>query len=64
MASKSKDLTAEIEKTHPGFIIICGDCKSHNVYIENSMGYSDVSGMYGEVELVCYDCDKRCELAS
>jgi hypothetical protein len=43
--------------TMPGFTVTCDKCKSTNVYLSNSLSYSEVSGVWGELSLVCNDCD-------
>lgn len=55
-------LTAEMDKTHPGFTITCNKCKSPRVYVENTLGYSSESGSWGEVTLICDDYGKRCDI--
>jgi len=54
----------ESDKTHPGFSIQCDKCQSFDVLVENSLGYSCESGGWGEVELVCNNCDQRTEIVS
>jgi len=49
----------EQEKICPGFKIMCDKCKDYNVYVDNSMGFSDLSGSWGSVDLICNDCDNR-----
>ena len=43
----------------PGFEIICKRCNSKNVYIENDMGFSEISGGWGSIDVVCNDCKNR-----
>lgn len=57
-------------KMYPGFKIQCvaayyldGEiediCGSTNVIIENDIGWSDISGMWGDITLVCLDCGNK-----
>lgn len=43
--------------THPEFTVTCNKCGSTRVYVENTVGCSAESGMWGSVDLVCADCD-------
>lgn len=53
---ENKERSEEFKKTHPGFEIKCEVCSSTDVYVENSLGWSELSGMWGSVELVCANC--------
>lgn len=52
----------EIDKTHPGFTITCNNCKSTRVTVENSLGFSALSGSWGSVDLACLDCKAFTEI--
>lgn len=56
------DRTDMVQKTHPGFIVVCGDCDSTDVEVHISVGFSETSGTWGSVDLHCLDCDKRTEI--
>lgn len=45
------------ESTHPGFRITCSRCGSDAVIVESSVGFSGVSGAWGDVSLKCTSCD-------
>lgn len=47
----------ETKKTHPGFTITCDACGGSDVYVDNTVGFSSVSGAWGEVSLICRSCD-------
>ena len=51
-------------QTHPGFEIKCLECGSTNVYIDSDVGYSETSGTWGGVQLICVDCEKETEIWS
>jgi hypothetical protein len=38
------------------FTVTCKSCASTDVIVENSVGYSSISGIWGEVKLVCVYC--------
>lgn len=42
------------------FLVTCRKCGSVNIEMIDSRGSSEESGMWGEVELHCVDCD-NCE---
>lgn len=48
---------------YPGFTVIC-KCGSKNVYTEDSRGWSETSGGWGSLDLVCDDCGNRIALCS
>lgn len=47
------------ESVFEKFKVVCKNCGSENVEFEDSRGYSDTSGGWGELELVCVDCGER-----
>jgi len=52
----------EAKKTHPGFTITCDECGSKVVIVDNTLGFSDTSGAWGDVSLICQECHTLCEL--
>lgn len=38
------------------FDVLCKECGSHDVVIDNSFGWSCPSGAWGDVSIVCRDC--------
>lgn len=42
--------------THPGFTVTCNECGSDEVYVDNTVGFSSISGMWGSVDLICANC--------
>ena len=50
-----RDVLGVFEK----FEVICKKCGSKNIESEDSRGYSELSGGWGELDLVCVDCDNR-----
>jgi len=44
------------EKQHPGFRIQCKNCGSYNVQVENTLGFSSISGAWGYIAFKCHDC--------
>jgi hypothetical protein len=52
------------EATHPGFAVVCHQCRSRSVYVENTLGYSDASGMWGNVTLICANCGHETDLVA
>lgn len=41
------------------FALTCKQCKSLNVEIVDSRGYSPESGSWGDVKFACVDCDNK-----
>ena len=52
-----------IEKQWPDFEVTCKKCQSKNVLLNDSRGYSDISGAWGSLDLVCEDCGNETEIA-
>lgn len=50
------DQVATANKQHPGFDITCRRCKQPVAIFESDVGYSDVSGAWGDVRLRCLYC--------
>ena len=46
----------------PGFEVKCLKCGSTDVLLDNSLGFSAVSGGWGSVDLVCQGCKARVEI--
>ena len=44
------------EKFYTGFNISCDKCNSPRVYIKDTVGFSSISGAWGNIKLVCEDC--------
>jgi hypothetical protein len=44
------------------FIVTCKECNSINIEIENGIGYSNESGSWGSLDLICADCGNREEV--
>ena len=53
---------SDADKTHPGFTITCDKCGSSVCYVENSLGWSETSGGWGSVDIVCGNCDAHVEI--
>lgn len=49
-------------KLWPGFTVQCRHCDDFNVYLDNSMGFSAMSGSWGSIDFVCLDCGTRTAL--
>lgn len=52
------------KSTHPGFTITCDKCGSSNVIVDSSVGFSEISGSWGSVDLECQECDNYAEIWS
>lgn len=46
----------DINKTHPGFTIVCDKCKSEKCEVIVDLGFTSVCGPMGSVYLKCLDC--------
>jgi len=46
------------------FEVICKNCGSKNIELDNSLGFSETSGAWGSIDLYCVDCGNRIELTS
>jgi len=57
---ESAEVKVEPKDFFPGFIVTCAKCNRQNVYVDNTIGFSESSGTWGSVDLVCPDCDNRC----
>lgn len=51
-----------IDQQWPGFEVKCKACGSTLVQLENTMGYSDMSGGWGSIDFVCLSCAARAEI--
>lgn len=62
----SEQLSREeaIKRTHVGFTVVCDKCKSKNVAVVSSVGFSETSGSWGSVDLECLDCHAESEIWS
>lgn len=45
-----------------GFEIKCKKCGSNKVYLENNMGFSDLSGTWGSIDMICSECGNKTEI--
>jgi hypothetical protein len=52
--NKDDDLVA---KQWPGFKVVCLKCNGERISLEDSRGWSDVSGSWGSLDLYCHDCE-------
>lgn len=50
-------MNADADATHPGFTVTCDTCGSNDVIVESDVGFSATSGAWGDVSLVCRNCD-------
>jgi predicted nucleic acid-binding Zn ribbon protein len=46
----------------PTFTVTCDKCGSHDITLENSMGFSEMSGAWGSIDFVCNACGNRTEI--
>jgi len=44
---------------YPGFTITCDKCGGQKVRITNDMGWSEESGSFGGIDLLCDECGRR-----
>ena len=51
-----------IKKQWPGFTVSCDACGSKRIELDNSMGFSELSGTWGSIDFVCLDCNQRISL--
>ena len=54
--------TEYIEKQWPNFTVTCDKCGSKSIYIRDTRGWSELSGGWGEVSLVCDDCGNEADI--
>ncbi len=40
-----------------GFSIKCNKCNNNQITIDNSLGYSALSGGWGSIDLICSKCN-------
>jgi hypothetical protein len=59
-----EEIKEACQQTHPGFEIKCLGCGSTNVCIDSDVGYSETSGAWGGVQLICFDCKQETEIWS
>jgi hypothetical protein len=58
----AETMSIDFKNTHPDFTIICDKCGSKDCYIDNSLGFSETSGGWGSVDIVCNDCEHSIEI--
>lgn len=56
------DPKEEQQKFWPGFTVQCNKCGGFHIMLENTMGYSDTSGTWGSIDMIC-QCGNQTELA-
>lgn len=49
-------------ETHEGFTVTCDECQSNRVVVKSDVGFSEESGGWGAVVLVCLDCNSSVDL--
>jgi hypothetical protein len=52
-----EDGAEPIGETHPGFTIVCDECGSELVVVENDLEFSVLAGRQGNIYLRCTECD-------
>lgn len=56
------EIDETVQATHEEFLIICGKCGCKNVCIESNIGWSELSGSWGSVDLKCVNCKNYTEI--
>ena len=56
------DTQDQYETPFGSFTVQCSECGSKNIDLENSLGYSSTSGVWGSIYLVCVDCGNLFEI--
>ncbi len=51
------------DKIFERFTITCDKCKGQNIEIEDSRGWSEISGSWGSIDFFCLDCGNTEEIA-
>lgn len=57
-----EDINNNEESPFGNFEIVCKKCGSKNIDLENSLGFSELSGCWGSIDLMCMDCENRQEI--
>jgi len=53
----------ELQETmYPGFAIRCTKCNGERVVFDNTLGWSEGSGAWGSIDLICLDCENLIEI--
>lgn len=60
---KAAEKAEGLEKQYPGFQITCLKCGSTEIELDNWMGWSEVSGNFGSLELQCTKCGYNVAIA-
>jgi hypothetical protein len=61
--SKNIDIEqSELDAQWPGFGVSCKKCGSAKVMLDNSLGFSELSGSWGSIDLFCLDCENYIEI--
>lgn len=55
-------MDVQVDLQWPGFTVTCDECGSQNVVLDNSLGFSEMSGAWGSVDLKCQDCGNETEI--
>lgn len=63
MVKITEEQKKEQDQFWPKFTIRCDECKSFNVWLHNDRGWSETSGEWGGLHLVCKDCKTRTTLS-
>ncbi len=45
------------------FTVTCDVCKGNNIELEDSRGYSETSGGWGSLDIICVDCGNAEKIA-
>ena len=62
IGKKSTEIDITDQTPFGEFEVKCKKCGSTNVDLDNSMGWSEESGGWGSLDLMCQDCGNRVEL--
>jgi hypothetical protein len=57
--TRDKPKEEDVAKQWPGFSVQCDKCGSKLVELDNSMGWSEMSGGWGSIDFVCAECGNR-----
>jgi uncharacterized Zn finger protein len=52
----SREQNARADEVFEGFRVICKQCGSEDVELEDNRGYSDWTGAWGSVKMRCNGC--------
>lgn len=60
MSQDTKKLTARVSEC---FKITCKKCGSENVQVCDDRGWSDYTGTWGSIDLMCKDCPNMLDIS-